>query len=867
MTGKTNIGGGKEKITNAQDIEVVAADQIRIGDTVYVVDHAPQDLYADGGTTVLSSGVNTAAFSPDGKTLILGGDFSGRAKVYSVSGTTITYVRDIYANTGTTALSSTVSTATFSPDGKTLVLGGSFTGKAKVYSVSGTTITYVRDIYADTGTTALSDNVGTAAFSPDGKTLVLSGWFTGRAKVYSASGTTITYVRDIYADSGTTVLSSYVLTATFSPDGKTLVLGGEFTGYAKVYSVSGTTITYVRDIYADTGTTALGGNVKTAAFSPDGKTLVLGGRFTGEAKVYSVSGTTITYVRNIYADTGTTALISDVRTVAFSPDGKALVLGGIFTGYAKVYSVSGTTITYVRDIYADTGTTNLNSYVNTAAFSPDGKTLVLGGSFTGRAKRYIMTSNSDFVNVGYEGDIYANSGTTTLSSYASTAAFSPDGKILVLGGIFDGRAKVYSVSGTTITYVRDIYADTGTTALNNLVNTAAFSPDGKVLILGGNFTRYAKVYSVSGTTITYVRDIYADAGTTILSNNVTAAAFSPDGKTLILGGGFTGRAKVYSVSGTAITYVRDIYADTETTALDSTVYTVAFSPDSKTLVLGGNFTDKAKVYSVSGITITYVQDIYADTGTTVLSDGVKTAAFSPDGKTLVLGGSFTGKAKVYSVSGTTITYVRDIYADTGATALSNMVRTDVFSPDGKAIVLGGGSTSGAKVYSRSIPSIPADQFLAYEANQGIARLATVDDILIGYSKKNINRNETGKVRTIARLQNESWTGGLSFTGTYANATYFTESGCSLDVEKESGRAFLTIQGGTSSGYENILFSLASAPDGVKMLTTQQYTHASNNVGNYYTCVLTGVDRRINVFVDLNAVNATYDSVTASITVK
>ncbi len=355
-------------------VSVIARDKIQIGNVVYMVaedgidPHPISDIYGDADGNALEGITSVAAFSPNGKVLVLGGGFSGKAKVYSVFGTSITYVSDIYADDSGTTLDFRVFCAAFSPDGKTLVLGGEFTGKAKVYSVSGTTITYVSTI-------RVLKDVWTAAFSPDGKALVLGGDFNGGAMVYSVSGTTITYVSGLG-------LSGRVYSAAFSPDGKTLVLAGFFTGKAKVYSVSGTTITYVSDIYKDAAGTALTANLNCAAFSPDGKALVLAGEGMGNNRVYSVSGTAITYVSNIDN-------LPAVHSAAFSPGGGTLVIAGQMTSGAKEYSVSGTTITYVSEIYADAAGDPLDGSVNRAlAFSPTGSAMVLGGNFTGGAKVY-----------------------------------------------------------------------------------------------------------------------------------------------------------------------------------------------------------------------------------------------------------------------------------------------------------------------------------------------------------------------------------------------------------------------------------------------------------------------------------------------
>lgn len=106
---------------------------------------------------------------------------------------------------------------------------------------------------------------------------------------------------------------------------------------------------------------------------------------------------------------------------------------------------------------------------------------------------------------------------------------------------------------------------------------------------------------------------------------------------------------------------------------------------------------------------------------------------------------------------------------------------------------------------------------------------------------------------------------ISYTGTYATATYFTEHGCRTGFN-ENGDVFITIQGGTSTTYENILFSPLSLPDGIIMLTPQSYTHASNPAGTYYTCVLAGVTKPININIDFASRDSTYDYVKANVTV-
>lgn len=375
--GKIMAISAGDTITNAREVEVVAADRIRVGDTVYTEESGAGTKIGGVGQIIdLNGTVLCIAYSPDGRTMVLGGSFEGKAKVYSVDKAGVSFVSDIYADGENTALSGDVNAVAFSSDGKTLVLGGAFTGKAKVYSVSGTKVSYVSDIYADAGTTAWTSTVYSAAFSPDGKILVLGGNSTrssAPAKVYSVNDGIITYAGEIACSTGK------IQVAAFSQDGKVLVFGGSFIGRARAYSVDGTTITYTGVITADADhTTPINGYVYSAKFSPDGKTLVLlYGFLSGGAKVYDVNGTTFDFMGDIDMEEGFCPVDGGI---AFSVDGKRMVLGWrpgpaqTFDDVAKYYSVEGAEFSNISDIDVGEETTG----VNTAEFSPDGELLVLG---------------------------------------------------------------------------------------------------------------------------------------------------------------------------------------------------------------------------------------------------------------------------------------------------------------------------------------------------------------------------------------------------------------------------------------------------------------------------------------------------------
>lgn len=111
-----------------------------------------------------------------------------------------------------------------------------------------------------------------------------------------------------------------------------------------------------------------------------------------------------------------------------------------------------------------------------------------------------------------------------------------------------------------------------------------------------------------------------------------------------------------------------------------------------------------------------------------------------------------------------------------------------------------------------------------------------------------------------------WVGDFTISGQHATTTYFTEAGCSLAVDPIRGMAFVTMQSGTNTSYENILFTLVSAPDGVTFLDGPS-THATGGTKQrYFTAALTGVTGKVNVAVELNGLVSGGDYVTAKLTV-
>ncbi len=375
--------------------------------------------------------------------------------------------------------------------------------------------------------------------------------------------------------------------------------------------------------------TGHGTEVRSVAFSPDGQRMVTGSE-DGTAKVWA-AGTS----RELFTLKGHK---NHVLSVAFSPDGRRiLTAGGPWSqgkqpGQVKVWN-------------AETGEELLDlkghSYcVWSAAFSPDGQRIVSGAgdwaAGPGEAKVWNAVTGEELLE--FKGH----------TAGLRTVEFSPDGQRILSGGE-DETARVWDPM-------------TGKEILSLLprggrVNSARFSPDGQHIITGCS-DRTVKVWNV-----TTGQELLALKGHTELVNSV---AFSPSGQRIITGSQDK-TVKVWdTVTGREIITLKGHAGE---------VRSVAFSPDGKHILTGS--TDRtAKLWN-------------ADTGQDIPTirahrDFVSSIAFSPDSQRMVTG-SGDGTAKLWNT--TTGQSVRTLGSPAREWKVAG-VWSVAFSPDGKRIVSG-----------------------------------------------------------------------------------------------------------------------------------------------------------------------------------
>jgi WD40 repeat protein len=457
----------------------------------------------------LSGEVKCCAFSPDGTRMALG-DTNKKVRLWDVATGKVTEL------VGHTAW---VRGVAFSPDGKRLA-SCSHDGTAILWDIAtGSRIVPLPAHHAQ---------VTAVAFSPDGQ-LVATGSDDATIKLWNTTtfqqagilrspsgyaGTLSFSADDLLRPSGGSLLS-------FSPDGSTLVSGGR-EGSLKIWPV---VVEADKSVFArHTGWTS------SVAFSPDGKLVAAADSHDVSAKLWDAA--TRKLIARLAGKSGM------LWQVAFSPDGKTLATGG---DGVRLWDL--TALPEVLAPRAEVNVAVANSGWSYLAFSGDGKTLAAGNHnapatlWDSRGRQRITPLPEKdrtvqclaFSPVGATVALCRPGGVIRLwdrsaghevgklsgqRGEASCAVFSPRGTQLATGGI-DGTVRLWDLSEELPRFVFPGHS--------TIVLGLAFSPDGKTLATA----------SEDGTVKLWHTEIGQEVGTLKLHRGpVTCAAFSPDGNTL-----------------------------------------------------------------------------------------------------------------------------------------------------------------------------------------------------------------------------------------------------------------------------------------------------------------------------------------------
>jgi WD40 repeat protein len=243
------------------------------------------------------------------------------------------------------------------------------------------------------------------------------------------------------------------------------------------------------------------------AYSPDGRTIATGG---GSARTggLAVLWDTAHWLPIMAVPAGTGG---PVVAVAFDPDGKLLAIGGVGTG-RRVLLWDTAAGSVVATVPLESDPVNL-----TLAFSPDARTLLIGG----------LTTDAELW------DVASRRRTITVAQPSLAASVGPDG----LFG-FAGTASGHGVAHLWDAMTRRVVATFPDGGPDYLVDTVAFSPDGRYLATGGYSDLLASPVDFPGHTTLWdlpARRPIATLRTPGGQGRVRVVAFSPDDRLLAVG--------------------------------------------------------------------------------------------------------------------------------------------------------------------------------------------------------------------------------------------------------------------------------------------------------------------------------------------
>jgi|GEM_PF-1217858 len=561
------------------------------------------------------------ALSPNGQTFAIGGLKSG-----STTGVLETYS----VSTGKRIASlnpqmNIVRSVAYSKDGKTLAVGGytqvDLNTTKGVLQLWNTSTNKIATTLASTET-----QINSVALSKDGKTLVNAGtaFISG-----SSDRNAVVEVWNLATGTQTqSLVTTHALgqSVALAPDGKTLALGAKgINGFQPTTSIlelwDYTTGSKVSELSAP------GGGIDSVVFSPDGTELADSG-FSATAELRTASGQLVKQMATgAYENYG----------IAFAADGDSLLIGGMAMNVSALGVINEIGMTQVFSVPNGTLMSAFNTTTQrpvAAAFSRDGQTLATGGLGSTSAS-FDMHAGLSLWNVA-DGSLLSTqtSGALGFASGVEGVAYSPDGTTLVdTGTYYNPRTKLSSGLIELRNATTGELKGTLASAANLFLNGVAFSPDGKILVTGGDQYSSPSTYGVLEFWDTSTGKLIARKRAAM---PISALAFSPDGKTLVTAetgqpgysGGLGAKVEAWNVSKSQL--INTIF---DIRLLDY-AGSIAFSPDGKLIAVGGaSTTDRGPEFAVCD----------AVTGNSIVSfsvgigiGSVNGVAFSADGKVLFL---------------------------------------------------------------------------------------------------------------------------------------------------------------------------------------------------------------------------------------
>jgi WD40 repeat protein len=471
--------------------------------------------------------------------------------------------------------------------------------------------------------TGHTDTVYSVAFSPDGRTLASgSGDKTIRLWNVTRLSHPVPWGPPLTGPANT------VYSVAFSPDGQTLAAGSA-DDTVRLWRVANPR----KPVPLGSPLTGPVGFVQSISFSSDGR-LLAAGSADGTVWLWNVTSPShpVQIGRPLIGGK------KKVFTVAFSPDGKLLAAGGA-DNVVRLWNIGNP----ARPVPDGAPLSGPPTWINSIAFSPDGRSLAAASS---DSKVWIW-------------DLVTRKVTATLPHPAPVTTVSFLGKgITIATSAADGAARIWRIPGPLIS------GPTGP------VFTTSFSAGSHILAVA-SADNTARLWNVTnprqpvplGPTITNAIQRGRATG---------AAAVSPDGATLVVGG-VNGNCQVWDVRNPKKpTPLAQLMGPT------AVVESIAFSPNGRLLAIASD--DKTTwLWNITNPR----HPVALGKPLTGPTNYVFSPAFSPNGRLLAVGGA-DKLVHLWDITEPS----RPVPLPRPLAGASSYVYSVAFSPDGRTLAVG-----------------------------------------------------------------------------------------------------------------------------------------------------------------------------------
>lgn len=560
----------------------------------------------------LESRISTLAVSPDGQKILIG-SFDNIIRLMDLNGN----VLKLFSRH-----KDRINSIQFSPDG-TKILSGARDSTACLWDLYGNQQKVFRG----------DDEVVAAAFSPDGKNILIGTWET--MNIVDLNGKILRKIKiphevtsvAFYPDSkkfltgladSTICLwdlngkllrvfrghQNYITSISLSPDCMNILTGSE-DRTAILWDINGKILQVFRG-HNDA--------LYSAIFSPNGK-YILTGSWDKTARLWDRYGNVLQIFKGHEESVMASAFLPDgnsiltvsydntvrmwdlegikpftfknhtdwVNSAVFNPQGNK-ILTGSDDETVCVWDIKGNLLKVFGD---------LKEPVYSVAFSPNGQN-ILAGSYFKSTCMWNLKGNKVFeFKVNKEG--------------VTPVTFSPDGKSFLIGN--PDSIKYCDLTGNVLRAFKNQGGE---------LYSIAFSPDGS-RFLTGTIDSLARLWDLKGNILQVFK------GHDLIVHSV---AFSPEGK-YVLTGSCDNTARLWDLQGNLIQVFR---------GHNGHVHTVAFSPDSK-YILTGSMDKTTRLWNTDG---SLIQEFSG------LGYIVNSVNFSPEGRHVLIG-SEDGTARLWEI--------------------------------------------------------------------------------------------------------------------------------------------------------------------------------------------------------------------------